>query len=166
MARGDVIKVLVKMNRDCAQVECGLSLVQSGSSYIAGAACHLAGPRPSFACTHHRAALATQVHSPPCHTRNPAALGSQLPSPPVRCAWICVQPIISTHENASHRKPKAHQSMRRHFFAQSSMSCMQQSRRRSSTHFEASLRRRFTHFEASLRRRQPLKRRISAHKFA
>ena len=100
-------------------------------------------------------ALGSRLHSPPSSTRNPAALGSQLHSPPVRCSWICVQPIISTHENASHRKPKAQQSMRRHFFAQSSMSCMQQSRRRS-----------FTHFEASLRGRQPLKRRISAHKFA
>ncbi len=52
-------------------------------------------------------ALGSRVHSPPSRTRHPAALGSRVHSPPDRCAWICVQPIISAHENASRRKPNS-----------------------------------------------------------
>ena len=108
-----------------------------------------------FAWTHLTPGLASRLDSPPTWTHLTPALASHLRSPSDTGAWICVQPIIFAHENASRRKSKAQQSVMRHFSAHSSTSCMRHPRPRSSTHSEA-----------SLRRRHPLKHRISAHKLA
>ena len=117
-------------------------------------------------------ALGSRVHSPPSRTRHPAALANQqnpaftctrLPTGAHGSAFNPSSPHMKTHLTASQ---KAQHSLRRHFSAHSSTSCMRHPRRRSSNLFEASLRRSSTHFEASLRRQQPLKRRISAQKFA